>query len=101
MGLEDEIRNRMNKIMKNRFDIEFFDSDLYDVNLLNSKIGISPRGLVFLFFDVENEFKIKIPEQEIVLERFTTFNNIYQIIMEQITENQNVIGASSAGGEDL
>jgi len=91
MNVNEEIKSKLIKVFKNRFDIniENFDADLYETNLLDSRIGIAPRDLVYLFFDIENEFKVKISEQSIISERFSTINNIHEIVKELITNDLN------------
>ncbi|WP_024834411.1 peptide maturation system acyl carrier-related protein [Ruminiclostridium josui] len=55
-------------------------------HLLGSNIKLTPRDLLYIFVDIEEEFKITIPESYIIEGKFNTFNNILQIIKDEITE---------------
>lgn len=73
---------KLKKIFKDRFSIHLnqFGDDSLDKNLLSHEMGLSARDLVYIFFDVEKEFEITIPQNYIAEGRFNTFNNILDII---------------------
>ena len=52
--------------------------------LLGKKIGLNARDLLILFFRIEEEFNIKIPESIITEVKFTTFKEMEEIIEEQL-----------------
>lgn len=52
--------------------------------LLGKKIGLNARDLLILFFRIEEEFNIKIPESIITEGKFTTFKEMEEIIEEQL-----------------
>jgi acyl carrier protein len=51
---------------------------------LGKEWGLAPRDLLYLFFDIENEFGISIPEEAIEKGKFDTINNIAGIISLKI-----------------
>jgi peptide maturation system acyl carrier-related protein len=77
------------------FQIDFIKNEnLLLKNLLSEEIGMAPRDLVCLFFYIEEEFKITIPEDSIANEEFAYFNSILQIIEKQLHEN-NLLSINS------
>lgn len=81
-----EIYNKLVGIFKDRFDMDFgsMEASALDEELLGGKLKLRPRDLLYIFFDIEKEFGIAIPETEIVQGRFNTFSNIAGIIGSQL-----------------
>jgi acyl carrier protein len=81
-----EIRNRLNGIIKAKFnlDLDGTDQSLSDRHLLGKEINLAPRDLLYLFLDIEKEFAITIPEPEVVSGKFTSFNSIIAIIHQRL-----------------
>lgn len=77
---------RLKKIFIDRFEmsLDSFSSEVLGKNLLGKEFGFAARDLIYLFFDVEKEFGITIPEEDIVAGKFNTFNNILEIIHNQL-----------------
>ncbi|QNU67335.1 peptide maturation system acyl carrier-related protein [Ruminiclostridium herbifermentans] len=83
---EEEIMNKLTKIFKDRFLIdlsEYTNNDL-SKDLLSDTYKLTPGSLIYLFFDVEKEFNISIPEEDIVAGKFNSINNIFCIIKNQL-----------------
>ncbi|MCX7921473.1 MAG: peptide maturation system acyl carrier-related protein [Clostridia bacterium] len=80
-GCED-IYLKLKAIFRSRFDLNFdnLGEAALDKNLLGSEIRFAPRDLLCLFFDIEKEFDITIPQETIIAGKFNTFNNIVVII---------------------
>ncbi len=83
-NIEKELEN----IFVKRFKLDFTEMDIEAKNdyLLGSNIKLTPRDLLYVFVDIEEEFKITIPESYIIEGKFSTFNNILQIIKDEIIE---------------
>ena len=81
-----EVINKLVNIFKDRFDLDFgsMEETATDEKLLGSKLKLKPRDLLYVFFDIEKEFGIVIPEKEIATGSFNTFNNIAGIISSQL-----------------
>lgn len=62
------------------------DNSLLKKNLLGNEIGMAPRDLLSLYFYIEENFKITIPQEAIAKKQFTYFNGICQIIKKQLSE---------------
>lgn len=54
-----------------------------DEDLLGAGIGFSPADLLVLFFEVENRFNVRILEEAIVNGRFSTLNQIAELLSSE------------------
>ena len=85
---------RLKKIFYKVFGIDFDgkDEEYYNRNLLGY-FQFQARDLLDLYFYIEKEFNINIPEEDIISGKFCTFNNIAEIISKQFSANgqQSVI----------
>lgn len=85
MDYNDTIVQNLNKLFLTYLNIDFNkNQDLLTQNLLSEEINIAPRDLVCLFFRIEEEFHITIPENDILNGKFTNFYSICKIIEEQL-----------------
>ena len=76
------IRERLYGIFKKRFDIypDLMEPDIIDMNLLGKVFKLKSRDLLYLYFDIENEFNIKIPYEGIINGDFCTMGGILNIL---------------------
>jgi acyl carrier protein len=56
-------------------------------NLLSRDFLLLPSDLLFLFFEIEKEFGIKIPQEAVVSGKFNSFQNIIEVIQAQLTSS--------------
>lgn len=84
--IQNEAIIKLKNIFLNRFDINLdkMGEDIYDKSLLGSHYKLSPRALLYVFFDVEKEFNITIPQTRVLEGDFKTFNGILSIINSEI-----------------
>lgn len=82
----EHVKYRLINLFKTKM---FYDFDVgkMDIHFFNNNIGMQPRHLLYLYFFVENEFEIKIPENCIISGAFCTFNNICDIIFQELNRN--------------
>jgi peptide maturation system acyl carrier-related protein len=82
----EHIEKRLDKILKNRFGFEMnsIKEALRDKKLLGQEFGMLPRDLLYLFFDIEQEFLIRIPQEAVASGEFNTYNNICKIIYNEL-----------------
>jgi peptide maturation system acyl carrier-related protein len=82
----EHIEKRLDDIFKKRFGIEMssIKDKFRDEKLLGQEFGMPPRDLLYLFFDVEEEFSIRIPQEAIVTGQFSTYNGICKIINNEL-----------------
>jgi peptide maturation system acyl carrier-related protein len=76
--------SKLKEIFRNRLGVDFDklqkkDPGILDKSLLGKELQLAPRELLYIFFDVENGFSIKVSENN-VLSGFNTFNNILNCI---------------------
>lgn len=82
---ELDVKNKLIKIFNERLNFDFSDKrELFDENLFSSKVDLVAYELVYIFFDVEKTFNIKISEEDINNNRFMTFNSIKELILDYI-----------------
>lgn len=83
------IEKQLKEIINVRFNIspDFWNEDTIETPLLTSKVGLLPRDLVYLLFDIENKFNIKIKDEYIINGQFNSFKNIKNILLEQLGNN--------------
>ncbi len=86
----NEVNAKLKMIFINRFSINIdgFSSDMRNVELLDSGLGLAARDLLYLYFDIEREFGISIPQEDIAAGRFDTFSNIAEITANQLYKKQ-------------
>ncbi|PYG84362.1 acyl carrier protein [Ruminiclostridium sufflavum DSM 19573] len=84
--MNNKVYEGLQKIFCKRFNIELesLNTIKLDNNLLGKEWCLEPRDLLYLFFDIENEFGIKIPEDVIEDGRFSSISNIADIISDII-----------------
>jgi hypothetical protein len=52
-----------------------------DVNVLGKPYYLEPRSLVYLFMEVQQDYNIDIPEEQLINQQFATINGISSIIL--------------------
>ncbi len=84
--MSNEIYTGLRNIFNNRFKINLEEKDRADFNkhLLGMEWGFEPRDLLYIFFDIEREFKICIPEEAIESGNFGTISSIAETISAEI-----------------
>jgi peptide maturation system acyl carrier-related protein len=91
----DKNMERLLKILKERFSMDLSGcwADIQDEHLLGSKLGMQAGDLIYLFFDVEREFGITIPTEEIISGRFNSLRNIAWMVQRELeADNTSICG---------
>ncbi|MCC7570130.1 peptide maturation system acyl carrier-related protein [Candidatus Micrarchaeota archaeon] len=85
-----DIDKRLKNIFKTYFEINFdrYTGENLDKELLGDTFNFAARDLLYLFFDVEKEFDITIPQEDIVAGKVNTLNNIAEIIINQLQKKE-------------
>ncbi|MDF2539380.1 MAG: hypothetical protein K0S76_2401 [Herbinix sp.] len=86
IDLHDNITGKLKEIILKRFGLDFniVEPIHYDVSLLDGVFSFAARDLLYLFFDIEHEFDICIPEEDIEEDRFSSFHSIVEVIERQL-----------------
>lgn len=82
----DEVLTRLLRVFQQRFrrNLDGEDEGVLDEHLLGIHFQFDPADLLYLFFDVEREFAIRVPEEEIAAGHFDTLRHIADIIYRQL-----------------
>lgn len=83
---KQEIKNKVFKILSDKLKINFSASELPQYSLLDPKIGLLPRDLLVLFFELQKEFQISFEEKDIIEKRFDYMDIMIDIIAEKLEE---------------
>ncbi|MFZ5986131.1 MAG: peptide maturation system acyl carrier-related protein [Bacillota bacterium] len=88
----DDIKSKLIRIFRDRYNIDLSSGDegSFSKELMGKEIRLLPRDLLYLFFDVEREFGIQIPEGEIINGNFRSINSIIGIIERQMNKEVKV-----------
>ena len=79
-----EVEERLSRIFIKRSSINFLrEPEKRSLKLL-SRSGIPARELLHVYFDVKKAFNVLIPEDDVAGGRFDTFDNIVELIYEQL-----------------
>lgn len=80
---------KLKKIFTDRcnFSYDKYDEEYLGKNLLGYEINLNARDLVYIFFDIENEFEISIPESFIINGNFSNLKSITDIVMKLVNSD--------------
>ena len=81
MQKADIIRDVM-EILKNKFNVEV--EKIEHISLLDPAIGMLPRDLFTLFFDLQEKYDIKFVENDVLDKRFDYFDELIEIVYQKI-----------------
>ena len=81
-----EITNKVNLVIRNNLyiDLSKLTKEQENYSLLHPKVGLEPRDLIAIFFEIQNAFNIKFEEKDIMENRFDYYNNIIDIVEEKL-----------------
>lgn len=79
-------KNTLRDIFQELFDIDIskLSSEELEYKLLDKEFNFRARDLVYLFFEIENRFNIKIKENYIIQGQFQSINDIINIINYEV-----------------
>lgn len=88
----NNVNEKIYDIFMKLFDINLstISNELFNKNLLGDAFCFEPVDLLCLYMEVEKEFKISIPKECVIENKFTTINNIKEIINTELKENMLV-----------
>ncbi len=73
---------------KYNLNVDIENIDVLNKNIMGTEFNLSPVDMLCLFFDVENLFNIRIPQEDIVSGKFNSFSNIINMISELLKSVQ-------------
>lgn len=75
--IKENIRSKLLAIAKKEITND-------NVNILGKPYYLEPRDLVYLFMDIQAEYNIKLQEQELRDQQFTTVESIAALIKKHL-----------------
>lgn len=88
--LSIRIKEDLIKIFNNRFNIDFnkLGKDSFSQNLLGKELKLSASDLLYVYFDAMNVFNITIPEEDIAQGKFSSFDGIFEVVLNQMKKKE-------------
>lgn len=85
----ESILSELNEIFIEFWGIDFENGSVSQGDkLLSDNVGLQPRDLVILLFEIEIRFNLSINNRDLVERRFDTFSNIQLSIVQGIQRNE-------------
>ena len=86
----EEIYEKLRNIFSNRFemDLEAIAKENFDKHLLGSEFRLAPRDLIYIYIDIEKDFNISIPEEDVATGGLSTINNTIKMVYRQLHKNE-------------
>lgn len=81
-----QIKDELGKIFEQRFGIpeKMFCQMDETKDLLAREYNFGYREMIYLLYDIERVFLIKVPDQDLLSGRYGSLKNIIEIIYEQL-----------------
>lgn len=76
----DIIKNKVINVIEESLNIKFLSDTEFQYSMLDPRIGLKPRDLLVIFFELQDSFHIKFVEDDIVDSRFDFLDNIVDSI---------------------
>lgn len=80
MEPSETIKSKITGLLKNKFAIETLNSSDWDTELSNAPFSFNARDMVYLLFEIEKLFQIRIKNEDLIAKKFFTLNNIVECI---------------------
>ncbi len=91
MVMKENVKESLIHICKNllEWDVKRDWDKLSNMQFFGSEIDMEVNDLLYLFFEIENYFGIKVPEEFIVNEKFVNLSNIVNLICDHKKETHS------------
>lgn len=80
----EEITKKVVAYIKEKFSLELGENIIKEYSLLDPRIGLTPRDLLFLFMDMQKIYDIRFVEEDIIENRFDYLDNIVYAIEKKV-----------------
>jgi acyl carrier protein len=83
---KEDIYIKLSRIFSDRFEIDLkaVPEENFYKHLLGSEFRLAPRDLIYIYLDIEKEFGIAIPDEDIATGGLSTINRMIEIIERQL-----------------
>lgn len=82
--MENILKERIIDVIEKELNIHFIDNVDFQYSLLDPRIGLKPRDLLVIFFELQEVFHITFGERDIVEKRFDFLDNIVTSVQEKL-----------------
>ena len=81
----DKIKNEIINILVVKMGIkkDILEKIPHDMSMLDTAVGLKPRDLLTLFFELQKKYDILFEEKDIIDRRFYRIDNIVESIIEK------------------
>lgn len=85
---KEDIELRIRNFIKEKLDVDITEkhTEYTNISLLSPEIGLKPRDLLVIFFEMEQIFNIHFLEEDITKKRFDILSDMVDSIYEKIKE---------------
>lgn len=83
---KEDVYEKLCRIFSDRFEINLktVQEENFYKHLLGCEFGLAPRDLIYIYLDIEKEFGITIPDEDIAAGGLSTINRMIEIIERQL-----------------
>jgi peptide maturation system acyl carrier-related protein len=82
------IEESLEKIFYDKLKRDFNKEDLKEKSFFSEELFITPRDLVLVYYEIINYFNITNQEDILISKRFSTFNNVLNIVKESLIKKE-------------
>ena len=86
----EEIKNEVIRIINDTVNVNLanFSNQQLEQSLFDLEVGLLPRDLLEIFFQLQNAFEINFDESDIINSRFDVLENIVECIYVKVMSKQ-------------
>lgn len=78
----NEARQEILNIVINKFSLNICVDNSFDKKLFGGPFNLKARDMLILYFELEKHFKIKFPQRDIIEGKFSTLNEITDLVIK-------------------
>ena len=88
---KNEIKAKIIGIMSNLFQNSDVDTDVLEYVDLIDDLGIDSVNFISLIIELEAEFDIQIPNDQLLMDKFREYSSIYSIVDELLISKEKEV----------
>lgn len=89
---KNEIKAKIIGIMSNLFQNSDVDTDVLEYVDLIDDLGMDSVNFISLIIELEAEFDIQIPDDQLLMDKFREYSSIYSIVEELLMSKEKEVG---------
>lgn len=88
---KNEIKAKIIGIMSNLFQNSDVDTDVLEYVDLIDDLGMDSVNFISLIIELEAEFDIQIPDDQLLMDKFREYSSIYSIVEELLMSKEKEV----------